>query len=98
MVSGTTNRTVDVTVSIPQELWYSVGEDIDYDNLRAEYGANKCAGNNPDEEWLLRNCILPYLAEQAGMDPEGELRIKPTGEVVVNRARSEDGTFEGESE
>lgn len=99
MVKGTTTQTVDVTISVPRELWYSVGENVNRKELRQEYGAKACGGNNAEEEWLLRTCLLPYLAREAGLDPEdGELQITPTGDVEVARPRSEDGTFEGGSE
>lgn len=96
---GTTTRTVDVTISIPRELWFAVGDTLDHGELREEYSADAVAGNSPDEEWLLRSCLLPYLAREAGLDPDsGELVINPTGEVTVSRERADDGTFSGENE
>ena len=92
MVKGTTNRCVTVEVSIPQELYYDVGQELDYRGLECQYGSDKCGSNKPDAEWLLRSCILQHLADVVGL-PDGELVINEDGTVEANRKRSDDGTF-----
>ena len=92
MTRGTTDKTVNLTVSVPRELFFEAGENLDSRALEAEYGADKCGANNGEEEEILRRAILPYLAELAGLS-DGELVIRETGAVDVDRKRADDGTF-----
>lgn len=97
MTTGTTPYTVDITVSIPREFWFGVGEEhLDFDKLRAEFGGkNRCAGNGEwSEEWLVKEAIIPFLAKEAGMNPDnGELHITKDSHVELRRSRDDSGQF-----
>ena len=93
-MKGTTTRTIDVKISIPRNLWLEWCESKDSMELRLEYDKDSCGGNVPGEEYLLRNFLIPGMAQEVGLDPEnGEICIRKTGHVVVERPRAEDGTF-----
>ena len=93
-MKGTTTRTIDVRISVPRELWLDWKETKDAMELRLNYDKDSCGGNVPGEEYILRNFIIPGMAQEVGLNPDnGELHIRETGHVEVDRPRSEDGTF-----
>lgn len=87
----TTSHADTVTVSIPIQVLVELRREFPEDRRR-ELQGNHTGMNQPLEEWVWREAILPWAAEQLGYDPNA-VELTVDGDFEEVQPRSEDGTF-----
>lgn len=87
----TTSQATGITISIPFQVLEALRAELPEDRRR-ELLREHTGTNSPKAEWVWREAIMPWAAEQLGYDPEA-VELTVDGDFQPTQPRDEDGTF-----